>query len=59
LTQIPLVGRRGILLTIIKLFFLFFYIFNCHEGHPIGLLVPFIDFWWRRMKRHIRRVGSK
>jgi hypothetical protein len=53
------VGRRGILLTIIKIFFLFLFIFSCHEGHPIGLLVPFIDFWRRRMKRHIRRVGSK
>jgi hypothetical protein len=40
----PLVGRRDILLMIIKIFFLFFFIFSCHEGHPIGLLVPFIDF---------------
>jgi hypothetical protein len=53
------VGKRGILLTIIKIFFLFFIIFCCHEGHPIGLLVSFIDFWQRRMKRHIRRAGSK
>jgi hypothetical protein len=55
-----LVRRRGILLMIIKIFFLFFFffIFCCHEGHPIGLLVPFIDFWQRRMKRHIRRAGA-
>jgi hypothetical protein len=50
LTRIPLVGRRGKLLTIIKVFF----IFRSHERHPICLLVPLIDFWWRRMKRHIR-----
>jgi hypothetical protein len=60
LTRIPVMGRRGKLLTIIKIFFLFFIIvFCCHEGHPIGLLVPFIDFWRRRMQRHIRRAGSK
>jgi hypothetical protein len=27
--------------------------------HPIGLLVPFIYFWRRRMKRHIRQAGCK
>jgi hypothetical protein len=55
----PLVGRWGKLLTIIKEFFIFFFIFWSHERHPICLLVPLIDFWWRRMKRHIRRTGSK
>jgi hypothetical protein len=60
LTWIPLVGRRDILLTIIKKFFLFFFfIFCCHEGHPISLLVPFIDLWRRRVKGHIRRARSK
>jgi hypothetical protein len=58
LTRIPLVGRRGKLLTIIKVFFIFFFIFWRNEGHPICLLVPLIDFW-RRMKRHIRRTGGK
>jgi hypothetical protein len=59
LTRIPLVGRRGKLLTIIKVFFIFFFILWSHERHPICLLVPLIDFWRRRMKRHIRRTGSK
>jgi hypothetical protein len=60
LTRIPLVGRQDILLSIIKKFFLFsFFIFCRHEGHPIGLLVPFIYLWRRRMKGHIRRAGSK
>jgi hypothetical protein len=59
LTRIPLVGRRGKLLTIIKEFFIFFFIFWSHERHPICLPVPLIDFWWRRMKRHNRRTGSK
>jgi hypothetical protein len=59
LTRIPLVGRRGKLLTIIKVFFIFFFIFWRHERHLICLLVPLIDFWRRRMERHIRQTGSK
>jgi hypothetical protein len=59
LTRIPLVGRRDKLLTIIKNFFIFFFIFWRHERHPICLLVPLIDFQRRRMKRHIRRTRGK
>jgi hypothetical protein len=44
LTRIPLVGRRGKLLTIIEVFFIFFFIFWSHERHPICMLVPLIDF---------------
>jgi hypothetical protein len=58
--RIPLVGRRDILLFVIKKFFLFtFFIFCWHEWNPIGLLVPFINLWRRRMEGHIKRAGSK
>jgi hypothetical protein len=59
LTRIPLVGRRGKLLMIIIVFFIFFFIVSRHKRHPIGLLVPLIDFWRRRMERHVRRARGK
>jgi hypothetical protein len=54
------VGRRDILFPVILKFFIFtFFIFSCHEWNSIGLLMPFINFWWRWMEGHVRRAGSK
>jgi hypothetical protein len=58
LTRIPLVGRRGKLLAIIKVRF-FFFIVSGHKRHPVGLLVPLIDLRGRRMERHIRRARGE
>jgi hypothetical protein len=52
-TQIPLVGRRDILLYVIKKFFIFYW----HEWNPIGLLMPFINLWRRRMEGE-REIGQ-
>jgi hypothetical protein len=57
LTRIPLVGRRGKLLAIIKV--CFFFIVSGHKRHPIGLLVPLIDLRGRQMERHVRRARGK
>jgi hypothetical protein len=55
-----LVGRRDILLPVIKKFFIFtFFIFRWHERNAIGLLMAFINLWRRRMEGHVRRAGIK
>jgi hypothetical protein len=59
LTRIPLVGRRGKLLAIIKVSFFFVFIVSGHKRHPVGLLVPLIDLRGRRMERHVRRARGK
>jgi hypothetical protein len=59
LTRIPLVGRRGKLLAIIKVCFFFIIIVSGHKRHPVGLLVPLIDLPGRRMERHVRRARGK
>jgi hypothetical protein len=58
LTRIPVIGRRDKQLTIIKISF-FFFVVCCHKWHPVGLLVPLIDLWGRRMERHVRRAGGE
>jgi hypothetical protein len=59
LTRIPLVGRRGKLLAIIKISFFFFFIVSGHKRHPVCLLVPLIDLRGMQMERHVRRARGE